>query len=150
MQKYLMQSFYLWLFFSGTMSALYLTAKVSSQILYWICLLFTLVWFLHWIGVVTKRFFNAFLIIEHILMIWRREYSLKSYTLYFYCKTKMWCSNIFQHKAKLKLCNQIGWKLLSNKCYCIYPDKFIWFVLGSFLENSVNIFSYFDLKHGLP
>ena len=35
--------------FSGTMSALYLTAKVSSQILYWICLLFTLVWFLLWI-----------------------------------------------------------------------------------------------------
>ena len=35
--------------FPGTMSALYLTAKVSSQILYWICLLFTLVWFLLWI-----------------------------------------------------------------------------------------------------
>ena len=35
--------------FSGTMSALYLTAKVLSQILYWICLLFTLVWFLLWI-----------------------------------------------------------------------------------------------------
>ena len=35
--------------FSGTMSALYLTAKVSSQILYWICLLFTLVRFLLWI-----------------------------------------------------------------------------------------------------
>ena len=29
LQKYLMQSFYLWFFFSGTMSALYLTAKVS-------------------------------------------------------------------------------------------------------------------------
>ena len=59
LQKYLTQSFYLRLFFSGTMSALYLTAKVSSQMLYWTCLLFTLVWFLHWI-VVTKRFLMPF------------------------------------------------------------------------------------------
>ena len=97
LQKYLTQSFYLWVFFSGTMCALYLTAMVSTQMLYWMCLLFALVRLLHWIGVVTKRFFNAFLIIEHILMMWRREYSLKSYTLYFSWKTKMWCSNIFQH-----------------------------------------------------
>ena len=62
-----------------------------------ICLLFTLVWSLHWIGVIKKRFFNTPLIIEHILMMWRREYYLKSYTLYFSRKTKMWCSNIFQH-----------------------------------------------------
>ena len=59
LQKYLTQSFYLWLFFSGTMSVLYLTGKVSSQILYWTCLLFTLVWFLRWI-VVTKRFLMPF------------------------------------------------------------------------------------------
>ena len=83
LQKYLTRSFYLWIFFSGTMSALYLTAKVSSQILYWVCLLFTLVWFLHLIGVVTKRLFNVFLIIEHILMMWRRIFFKKLYSLFF-------------------------------------------------------------------
>ena len=35
MQKYLTRSFYLWLFFSGAISVLYLTAKVSSHILCW-------------------------------------------------------------------------------------------------------------------
>ena len=83
LQKYLTRSFYLWIFFSGTMSALYLTAKVSSQILYWVCLLFTLVWFVHLIGVVTKRLFNVFLIIEHILMMWRRIFFKKLYSLFF-------------------------------------------------------------------
>ena len=44
--------------FSGKTSALYLTAKVSSQMFYWICLLFTLAWSLH-IGQELWR--NAFL-----------------------------------------------------------------------------------------
>ena len=54
---------------------------------------------------------------------------------------------LFIFHAKLKrrvrtyfrICNQDGWKLLSDKCYCIYLGKFIWFVLSSFLETSVNV-----------
>ena len=45
---------------------------------------------------------------------------------------------MFKHIAEF--CNQNGWKWLSNKYYCIYFGKFIWFVLGSFLKNSVNVF----------
>ena len=39
-----------------------------------------------------------------------------------------------------EFCIQNGWKYLSNKGYCIYLRKFICFVLGSFLENPLNIF----------
>ena len=60
------------------------------------CLLSSLVGFLHQIENVKKYFFNTFFIIEHVLMTWRRE-RCKKYALYFSCKTKTCCSNIFQN-----------------------------------------------------
>ena len=50
----------------------------------------------------------------------KRPYSRFFWALEFYLTTLFTCE---YPKAKLKRCNQIGWKLLLNKCYCIYPGK---------------------------
>ena len=60
--------------FSSTMSALYLIGILPSDILYQICFLSTLVWLLQRIEVVKKYFLSTFLIVQHILMVWRTEH----------------------------------------------------------------------------
>ena len=103
------------------MSAPYLKAIVSSQI----CIGYA--FYLYWsdfcigYGLWRNAFFNAFLIIEQTYL-----------------------------NIKQKLCNQNGWKELPHKYHCIHLGKFIWFLLGSFLRNTCEYFSFFDLKHSLP